>query len=596
MGQASGPLHAQYLLDGNAADLGGDCFELTSALAWQNGSIWHPDLIDLRKDFAVSARLNFGTLDSDGADGIAFLLQPISTALGSAGGGIGYQGVSPSLGVEFDTYQNFPVLDPSGDHVAIQSNGDLDHGGPNNLDGPASIRPTSPNVEDGNDYPVLIRWNAADQDLDVFVDCNLRVSYSGDMVSDIFGGNPFVYIGFTASTGGMVNQHQVCMDRLDVALPPTAYNTCLGDSVQLSAPDGFSGYSWSPASAFSEPSSPNPWVSPSANSTYTVQYEDPCGNTWVDTAVVVVETGPAVDLGPDSIICAGASIVLSDPAAPGSLLWSDGSTSSSITVGPGVHWLQASIGGCPGFDTVLVQSLREAIDLGEDLALCPGDSAELVLPSISGATVVWSNGSSANSLWTQAPNVLSVDVDRGGCMAQDTVFASLAPLPEVSLPDSIFVCRNAVFNLSASGTASAWTWSSGAAGMQLISLYLEGNEVLWVEGDLDGCTARDTTYIAEPETCSCQPIAPNAFSPNRDGINERFRLLNTRSCPRPDRFALRVFTRWGELVFQSTEWGTAWDGTFQGRTVEAGAYVWTAVWQYPGQDPVEMAGSVTVIH
>jgi gliding motility-associated-like protein len=589
------PTRAQFLLDGDAVALGGDCFRLTEEAIWENGSVWHPTLIDLREDFAVSARLSFGTLDGDGADGIAFLLQPISTALGSAGGGIGYQGVSPSVAVEFDTYRNFPNLDPEADHVAIQRNGDLDHGGPNNLDGPVNIVDGVANVEDGAAYPVLIRWNAETLELAAFVDCALRVRYVGDLVSEVFGGDPLVYIGFTSSTGGMVNEHRVCVDRLDVAQPPEALSVCRGDSVALAAPDGFSGYAWSPAAGLDDPSAGTAWASPPANTTYTVRYEDACGNAWTDTFRVTVLEGPVVDLGPDTVICAGETVILSDPDAPGSLLWSDGSTGGSLAAGPGLHWLQATDGGCPGRDTVLVRTLDEAVDLGGDRALCPGDSAWLTVPALSGAVLAWSDGSVGGGVWASAPATVSVTVSRGGCTARDSVALALAPLPDVALPDSVGGCRNTVFAVPANGNATAWTWSTGATGPQTLVLFTPGLELIWVEGALDGCTARDTARLYEPVDCACRPLAPNAFTPNGDGLNERFGLLNTEACPRPETFSLSVRTRWGEPVFETTAWGTFWDGTFRGRPAEAGAYVWSAAWRFPGEEAMRRGGSVTLL-
>jgi hypothetical protein len=76
---------------------------LTLALNNQSGSIWSNKKIDLSEDFRISADLNFGILDDSGADGIAFVIQPLSSDIGTLGGGIGYQGITPSLAIEFDT-------------------------------------------------------------------------------------------------------------------------------------------------------------------------------------------------------------------------------------------------------------------------------------------------------------------------------------------------------------------------------------------------------------------------------------------------------------------------------------------------------------
>ena len=65
--------------------------------------------------------------NNNGADGIAFLLQQVNTSVGTSGGGLGYQGISPSFCVEFDTWRNSNNSDPYYNHIAVQKNGNLNH-------------------------------------------------------------------------------------------------------------------------------------------------------------------------------------------------------------------------------------------------------------------------------------------------------------------------------------------------------------------------------------------------------------------------------------------------------------------------------------
>lgn len=59
-----------------------------------------------------------------GADGLAFIIQNVSNSLGASGAGIGYQGVTDSVAVEFDTFDN--SFDPDTNHVGIGVNGNID--------------------------------------------------------------------------------------------------------------------------------------------------------------------------------------------------------------------------------------------------------------------------------------------------------------------------------------------------------------------------------------------------------------------------------------------------------------------------------------
>ena len=96
-----------YFANGNARSIGGTCYQLTSAANWQLGSVWYADKLDLAKDFDLEFELNFGNNNDNGADGIVFVMQTVGTkAIGASGAGIGFEGFSPSFGIEFDTWQN----------------------------------------------------------------------------------------------------------------------------------------------------------------------------------------------------------------------------------------------------------------------------------------------------------------------------------------------------------------------------------------------------------------------------------------------------------------------------------------------------------
>jgi gliding motility-associated-like protein len=63
---------------------------------------------------------------------------------------------------------------------------------------------------------------------------------------------------------------------------------------------------------------------------------------------------------------------------------------------------------------------------------------------------------------------------------------------------------------------------------------------------------------------------PNAFTPDNNGINEVFQGYGSDIGS----YNMRIFTRWGSLVFESNEIGFAWDGTINGRAADAGMYIY----------------------
>ncbi|HEX5626011.1 MAG TPA: M43 family zinc metalloprotease, partial [Saprospiraceae bacterium] len=279
----------RFITNRDARSLGNDCYLLTEALNFQSGSVWYEDKVDLRKSFDIYFDLNLGCIDGAGADGLAFVFQPISTSIGVAGGGLGYQNIMPSLAVEFDSWENNNFADPAFDHLAIMRNGNVSHGTPDNLAGPVGILPGNGNVEDCRFHKALIRWNANEQLLMVYVDCNLRLSYRGDVIQTVFNNDPLVYFGFTAATGSAVNVQQICLNYISGVTKLDDQTICEGGSIQVSAAPKFSRYRWSPANGVSNVDIQNPIFKPDSTTTYFIRYEDNCGFAYQDSFTLFVK-------------------------------------------------------------------------------------------------------------------------------------------------------------------------------------------------------------------------------------------------------------------------------------------------------------------
>ena len=103
---------------GDASPLGSDCYQITANSDWELGAVWFNDQLDLTQSFTIEVDVNLGSTDSDGADGIVFVMQAVGPlAIGLAGGGLGFEGFNPSFGVEIDTWQNSEATDPVADHL-----------------------------------------------------------------------------------------------------------------------------------------------------------------------------------------------------------------------------------------------------------------------------------------------------------------------------------------------------------------------------------------------------------------------------------------------------------------------------------------------
>jgi|GEM_PF-4868317 len=210
------------------------CYTFGNGQVNQHGSIWNRNLIDLTQAFDFRFRVK--TLDENvwNADGMAFVLQRDTVSFLSAAGTPGQSEILESVAIELDVFQNQPSGDPGSDHVAILSNGSTDHNSANNLAGPADILPFNQYITDGEWHTVRIRWEPQNTRLRAYIDQNFipQIQYVGDIVTNIFSGDPLVYWGWTAGCGGVPGIFDVCWDQT-VAMGSVPTTICGSEPIDL---------------------------------------------------------------------------------------------------------------------------------------------------------------------------------------------------------------------------------------------------------------------------------------------------------------------------------------------------------------------------
>jgi hypothetical protein len=90
--------NAQYTVNGSAFQNSCRCYTVTPNIATQKGSVWNNNRINLNQSFDFTFQVYLGCSDGNGADGMAFVLQPMGTSTISsspAGGGMAFYGVTP---------------------------------------------------------------------------------------------------------------------------------------------------------------------------------------------------------------------------------------------------------------------------------------------------------------------------------------------------------------------------------------------------------------------------------------------------------------------------------------------------------------------
>tara|TARA_B100000989_G_scaffold44753_1_gene28555 strand:+ start:2526 stop:5147 length:2622 start_codon:yes stop_codon:yes gene_type:complete len=463
---SSSAVWGQWNLVQDALPSGANCIQITSDAFNQRGAAWHTCPLHLGASFHLEFEVNLG-MNNNGADGICFVLQQVSNEssgpLSTNGAQIGYgstdgNGVfgSRSLAIEIDTFANDGSpgtgddnqSDPASDHIAIFRDGSLQHNSPNELSAAVQAHPVDENIETGINYPLDITWNAATMLLEVYFDGSLRHSLTIDLVADLFDGNPFVFWGFTGSTGGLSNTQSFCdnslyyssyMDGLAVQ-EPSPLVACVGDTVSFTAQP------LTPTVDVLWDTSNDSVIDVTAGGSYAMTGFNSAGCPTHETFDVEI-LDPALQLLIDSdlTICGGSEATLSATAAPNATIaWDGVEGTTSVTSEPGIHEVTATVGACSTALEVNVTfqplpQINFALDgvpTAGPIVICEGDAIEVeAVPSMN-AVAFW-EGSETHLLTVNGSGTFVATSLIGGCESNpQSIEIQTLPLPEGSFSAS----------------------------------------------------------------------------------------------------------------------------------------------------------------
>lgn len=599
-----------YILNGAATQRTCNCYVLTPDAQNLSGTVWNKNKVDLTQSFNYVFDVNLGCKDGTGADGIGFILQTKGTNLGATGQGLGFKGISPSLGVLIDTYQNANENDPGYDHLAIQMNGLSDHASSGNLAGPVMLVDGQENIEDCNWHLFRIKWDAVTHELEVSVDNQVRLTIQKDLVTDIFGGDPLVFWGFAGSTGGSSNVQQFC-----AALRPefrfdSQQILCDGAAVDLN--DNSSSFGsitrrwWDLGDGtISTALQPPAHVYPKAGH-YEVKLviEDNSGCI-SDTlkAPVTIGSYPVVDFEPP-ILCLGTPLQVKDATtvAVGTLEkwhwdWGGGVTSTvkdpiAPYTAPGYYNVQLTVTskeGCTSTGGTQVQIAEQPVISATGRNACLGDlnvfTGTNETPHVPINKWYWDLGNGDNSTQENLSYRYAAGgkyparlhaVSHEGCAAKPIE----TPVEVIDLQAhagrDTLIARGQPLQMNgiAAGTGLTYTWEpalglSDAHIPDPVAILQKDQNFRFIVTSPEGCEDIDTMNVkvyAGPEF-----YVPTGFSPNNDGMNDYFRVIAP-GVPKLDFF--RVWDRWGQEFFYTTSLSDQWDGTFKGKPAAVGTYVW----------------------
>jgi FOG: PKD repeat len=345
---------------------------------------------------------------------------------------------------------------------------------------------------------------------------------------------------------------------------------------------------------------PSPQIYLSAGS-FTVKAIATNSSGCKDSATKVVQAYPlpAVKANADPIICKGQSINLSVTGAS-TYAWFPSTGLSCTNCASPVAKPDSSIQytvqgtsafGCIAWDTVLLSvRLPFKMKVSPGDTLCAGRSAQIFASGAS--TYVWTPSSGLNNATIANPvatpssttTYMVVGKDDKGCF-KDSAFVpfKVYPIPTVDAGSDKTINVGMTLDLdpklSTDVTHVSWTPTSGIFRERLPGITVKPPQTteytVQVTND-GGCMARDkvTVYVL----CNnANVFIPNTFSPNGDGANDIFYPRGTGVFSIK---AFRIFNRWGEVVYEKTNFNAndasaGWNGTYKGAKLNPDVFVYT---------------------
>lgn len=286
---------------------------------------------------------------------------------------------------------------------------------------------------------------------------------------------------------------------------------------------------------------------------------------------------PPVDLGPDTALCLGDSIIFHLEADQAfDYQWSNGSKEpmNEVIVNRDKSlWVAVTDRVCTTIDTILLSARAlPPLELATDTSFCIGSPIMISARGDASNMHLWSHGDSTLSTRIATPGEYTIVARDLFCENQKTILIEEVTAPTFELTHPDYICIGDPVTLTAEvQDAHHYRWSDGSTGK---TITVSSPGVYWIEAHHPCTVVKDTALIMD---CECYARLPSAFHPDGDGLNDRFGPAT--DC-QFEGFTFRVFNRWGELVFETSDPATTWDGTYNGQKAQTGTFAWTL--QYEG--------------
>jgi gliding motility-associated-like protein len=358
---------------------------------------------------------------------------------------------------------------------------------------------------------------------------------------------------------------------------------CLGDSLIINLTSVDTSFLWgSDPSGFSS-NSDSVILNPDITTNYFLTVSnDFCSST--DSIMITVGEGSVL---PDTLryyYCAGDSFVeIQAPDGYETYYWplfNDSSFQVNLAtdVGSLVTYVVIKDSSNPCHDTCIV-SIEERIlqynpyIIANDTVICSGEILSLSMPQGENIDYYWysdppglSDSGIIVSLKPEQSAFYYCVSSEWGCTKIDSIYIPVFDIPQFDLPDQISICLGDSILINPEVVATAYLWSDGDT---LVPRYL--NNIGQFSLTIYNHRCEWSDYINIDIKSDSLLKIPNVFTPNDDQINDKFEVV----VAYPEVYYLKVFNRWGEILFETSDWENQWDGKYKNEPVSEGVYFYT---------------------
>lgn len=346
---------------------------------------------------------------------------------------------------------------------------------------------------------------------------------------------------------------------------------CWYDSLLLEVADTFNLYTWQGV----ESDIHKAWVDQDGKYTLEVTDNNLCKG--MDNIEVQVET-LVTELEKFHVLCEGELLTLSiesnEPVQ--TIIWNNSITQNTLSVTTSGNYVAQviSINQCVIKDSseVVFIPYPSGSLVGENEA-CEGEEIVIMI-NTNADRVEWSTGHTAFDYTATLSGVYQVDLineyNEVVCVTplqKELVFHSY---PQVnSLPTQYFCFEYGdKYQVELKTTANFYFFEDDRVSTQNILIVNEARSY-FVESFFNQL-CKVTEEVVVEELCPLRIIVPNAFTPNKDGLNDGFFPFVQNYSD----FEMFIFNRWGELIYTAYSPDEPWDGTYKGNDVQQDVYVW----------------------